>query len=259
MTRAIFSADSNSIDIKMPKAWEDLSQQELSVVYNIITHLDGCDVQTLRLMVFRALANCRIIPLHNDKFKLAVKCIIGQTLKVKTRYCVVTPEQLAELLECLSFLESPGIMPIRPDIWGNAKAVDSQLHGLAFGEWLQLENYYQAYISTKQSDDLQAIAQLLYPGLKPKYIDEAFKFGLLQWVIQVKQYFAKLWPNFFRPANGEVSGTTMLDITNAEIRALTGGDITKEDKIMETECWRALTELDYKAAEAAELKKQLKH
>ena len=43
--------------------------------------------------------------------------------------------------------------------------------------------------------------------------------------------------------------------TTAMIRALTGGDITKEAAIMKMDTWRALTELDAKAREAEELRK----
>ena len=39
------------------------------------------------------------------------------------------------------------------------------------------------------------------------------------------------------------------------IRALTGGDITKEESILKTDTWRALTELDALAKEAANLRK----
>ena len=39
---------------------------------------------------------------------------------------------------------------------------------------------------------------------------------------------------------------------NAEIRALTGGDITKENQVLSMDCWRALTELNEKAREAQE-------
>ena len=45
---------------------------------------------------------------------------------------------------------------------------------------------------------------------------------------------------------------------NAQIRALTGGDITKEAAILQMDCWRALTELDAKAREAEEIRNQLK-
>ena len=50
----------------------------------------------------------------------------------------------------------------------------------------------------------------------------------------------------------------MIEAMNAQIRALTGGDITKEGQIRDSDVWRALTELDAKAREADELDKRLK-
>ena len=47
-----------------------------------------------------------------------------------------------------------------------------------------------------------------------------------------------------------------LEQMNAQIRALTDGDITKEDAVFERDCWRALTELDAKALEAEEFRKK---
>ena len=49
----------------------------------------------------------------------------------------------------------------------------------------------------------------------------------------------------------------MLEVVDAEIRALTGGDITKEAQVLQSDCWRALTELDAKAREAREMKELL--
>ena len=43
---------------------------------------------------------------------------------------------------------------------------------------------------------------------------------------------------------------------NAQIRALTRGDITKENTVLKMDVWRALTELDAQAADREELKKQ---
>lgn len=42
---------------------------------------------------------------------------------------------------------------------------------------------------------------------------------------------------------------------NAQIRALTKGDITKEKEILSLDTWRALTELDAQAKEYEEMKK----
>ena len=45
---------------------------------------------------------------------------------------------------------------------------------------------------------------------------------------------------------------------NTQIRALTGGDITKEREVLCMDCWRALTELDAKAKDYEELNKNTK-
>ena len=44
----------------------------------------------------------------------------------------------------------------------------------------------------------------------------------------------------------------------AQIRALTGGDITKEREVLKMDCWRALTELDAKAKDYEDMRKTAK-
>jgi hypothetical protein len=46
------------------------------------------------------------------------------------------------------------------------------------------------------------------------------------------------------------------DAMNAQIRALTKGDITKEKEVLTMDCWRALTELDAIARETEELNRK---
>ena len=58
----------------------------------------------------------------------------------------------------------------------------------------------------------------------------------------------------YAPPIGEVLWTAM----NAQIRALTGGDITKEEAVLSMDTWRALTELDAKAKEVEDIKRQTK-
>ena len=48
------------------------------------------------------------------------------------------------------------------------------------------------------------------------------------------------------------------DNMNTQIRALTGGDITKERDVLSMDCWRALTELDAKAKDYEELSRKAK-
>ena len=50
----------------------------------------------------------------------------------------------------------------------------------------------------------------------------------------------------------ELGVLDMRAVMNAQIRALTGGDVTKEREVLSMDCWRALTELNEKAREQQE-------
>ena len=86
---------------------------------------------------------------------------------------------------------------------------------------------------------------------------------IFYWFTSVKRYFASLFTHFLgiSPSNGEnaaLSFRQLQDNVNTQIRALTGGDITKERDVLRMDCWRALTELDAKAKDYDELQKATK-
>lgn len=254
-TRASFSGNPPVIDVRLPQAWHELSHAELLSVYRIIVRSHSSGNESVEFSLFRYFTGLKVLSEENGYFRC--RFIADHAGKTKRVLCRVTPMQLAELLEPLSFIYDPGTVPVRIDSWHGAKAVDAQFHGVTFGEYLQIENLYQGYLSSHNDDALISVATILYPGIKNKHIDEVFLFGILRWLIQVKALFSRNWPNFFKPATGGVSVPSMLDVMNNEIRALTGGDVTKEEVIFSTDCWRALTELDFKAKEAEEYKRQM--
>lgn len=205
--------------------------------------------------LFRLFTGVRVLRREHDRFLCRINAADGgKTARV---LFWTSPGDLAELLEPLSFVSSPGDVPVRLDRWHGAEAVDDRLHGLSFGDYLRLENLYQGFISSQDIGSLHSMAEILYPGIKTEHIDEVFTFGLLQWVVQIKSLFRRMWSHFFRPATGAVSAPSMLEVMNNEIRALTGGDVTKEEVVFATDCWRALTELDFKAKDAEDIRRQL--
>lgn len=79
------------------------------------------------------------------------------------------------------------------------------------------------------------------------------------WWASVKLYFASQFPHFFQPFQRSVGADqpelpNLMGAMNAQIRALTGGDVTKEKEVLQMDCWRALTELDAKAHDIQILK-----
>ena len=118
--------------------------------------------------------------------------------------------------------------------------------------------YYQGFLHTQNLDCLNDMAHLLYPKLSDKVqLNKAELLSVFYWFASVKANFTRLFPHFFTPIAQEKSnllgnaesniGEELRQAMNAQIRALTGGDITKEEAILQMDCWRVLTELDAKA------------
>lgn len=63
-----------------------------------------------------------------------------------------------------------------------------------------------------------------------------------------------MFPHFFKPADKVGGNYSFLESYNAQLRALTDGDVTKEELVKSIDTKRALTELDAKARDAEEFK-----
>lgn len=170
--------------------------------------------------------------------------------------CYISAESMAALAEGLAWIDDPGTVPVRVDELRGVRALDTKLHGVAFEIYLQAENCFQGILNSKSEAAVAALARLLYPGVRraPAGWEQLM---VVQWWAQVKAMFAELFPHLFRPTGGSAT-TTMMEVMNSEIRALTGGDVTKEGEILAIDTWRALTELDAKAREAEEINRKIK-
>lgn len=251
-TRVSFSDDPPTISVSMPEKWSDLSDTELRTVFRVIDTYTGRD-DNVPFQVFRRLAGMRVERTYEGRFLCSFR-----SGKEKLR-CWITPEAMAAHLECLSFLSDPGDTPVRLARIGygrrkSYKGVNPQLHGFRFLDYVMLENLYQGFLKSKDPSDILKMTSLLYPGFRPgkDRISAYEALSVIQWMVQVKGMFARTFRNFFRPAAGGGSAPSMAEVMNNEIRALTQGDVSKEAEIFEIDCWRCLTELDFKAREAEE-------
>lgn len=240
-----------TLNITIPRGWHELSEQELRMIYKFLAVYEP-DVAPIA--IFCNLANAKIIREVDGKHLIAFR--INNKLSINT---LISAEQMVEYISHLDWLAEPGNTPVRlPRIGGN-KAVDAYLHGVPFGEYLRIESLYQAYLQSQNSTVLVRLANILYKGKhRIKHLDDADSINIFNWVAQIKSHFASEFPHFFRPAEGGGDEPKMVEIMNAQIRALTGGDVAKEEQILAIDCWRALTELDAKAREADEFNKQMK-
>lgn len=236
----------------VPVSWRQLSGDDLAKVYAIMGRHDSDSVP---LAVLFKLAGIRVIRKQDEGFLCAVRCK-GEK---KLHPVILTPEMLMPACDALGWLLEPGNLPVRLEVLRGATAVDADLHGVPFKDYITVENSFQGYMNSKDPRALSAVAAVLYPGADFSTPPEGVEvINLVNWCAQLKGMFAVMFPNFFRPGGeGGASSATMLEIMNNEIRALTGGDVTKEEQVFNTDCWRALTELDFKAREAEDFNRQM--
>ena len=241
-------------NISLPTSWTELTDKQLLMVYGLFARvLSAPEVKTLCLMKWNKLEVLNEHPKNTFLVKRGKQ----------TFY--LTSSQIQAATSTLDFLDSFPPEPIRLARIGCHRALPADFEGVPFEKFLYSDNLYAGFLNTKSDNLLLQMAQVLYDSdnIKPS---QAHLVSVFYWFASLKQFFTRLFPHFFQPLNDQTTNLLaaqslfeqLRDSTNAQIRALTGGDITKEATIKQLDTWRALTELDAQAREAEEYRKQSK-
>ena len=254
-------ANGNTLDFKFPKCWQELDQRQLKAV---LVFLSAYDKTTALLRITLFFANMAIVESREGTSLCRVVTDKGM-MSVN-----LSSEDLLALTEYLQWVLEPGTHPVLLDELYGRKPIDKLLHGVPFETYIMLDNFYQGYLMSKNQQAVVEMANLIYsrPMDAKEWPDDADiaridslkqyeLFAIFQWCTQLKAHFSIQFKNFFKRAEGGGS-QSVIEAMNAQIRALTGGDVTKEKEILAIDTWRALTELDAKAREAEEFKQSMK-
>lgn len=248
--RPLFSDDKKTVNFFGPRCWQELNQDQLRyVLFLLSTYSDHVVVKTYMFIRFSG-----IHVISRDKF--GWKCFVR--VLGKRKFITLQPWQIESLISQFNYIDNYEMRDVRLEKINGLRAVDPELHGFRFADYLNAEKYYQAYNINKNDRFLKQLALILYRkrnGSMARKIkmDRAELLGVFLWYSYVKYRFSKAFPHFFKKIPIESAGSyDFIQSMNAQIRALTEGDVTKEDLIFNTDCWRALTELDQKAREAEE-------
>lgn len=248
-----------ALDFKMPEGWSAMDDRQLRYVFRLTA--EGYSADEVKILSLLKFSRCEIIGRNEDKW------LVRQNKKLYELQTI----QFAEFMPQLQWLVEIPQLPVRIASFRGHKATDSTMQGSQLKDYLIVENLYQGFLSTQNNDFLRQIAQVLYKKkskLTPdfKHLPDWFILSVFYWVTSLKSYLANMFPEFFKPIAPESSGAlaspntadSVREAMDAQIRALTKGDITKEEEILSSDTWRALTELNAQAREYAELKAQTK-
>lgn len=244
----------DGLQLFSPKSWGEMTQDQLRYALTVLATFEPTSAKVYMI--------CRFSGLHIIKRTYrGWECFVRTGLLGRRKFVFLQTWQIQSFLEQMKFVDTYEGMGVRLDSIHGFRAVDILLHNVAFIDYLNIEKYYQLYLmNSGESQLLLRIANILYRdrrghAAKIGFLDSAEQTGIFLWFSYIKSEFSKQFPHFFRPIAAEdVQDYDLIGSINAQIRALTDGDITKESIIFNMDCWRALTELDQKAREAEEFK-----
>lgn len=244
-----------SIDLKLPTKWEDLSDKHLRYVFALLAQ--GYTATEVKAYCLHRWAGLKVLHRYGNVW----------ACKHDGLNFVLAAEQVERATHALDWLDSVPTLPVRLAKIGSHHAIDAQFQGVPFETFIVCDNLYQGYLATKQDNLLDELAAHLY-GTQRIRLTEAERVSVFYWFASLKTFFARVFKHFFQPvsnASGDDGNMfeqqqsqyeQLQNAVNAQIRALTKGDVTKEQLVLSLDTWRALTELDCQAREYEELERK---
>lgn len=235
-----------TINITLPTSWQELTPKQVRYVYFLLS--EGYSADAVKTFCLCRWAGIEVIEPYGD----------GYTIRYQKNLYHLTASKMAACLHHLAWLDTVPSVPIRLELAGR-QAPSADLAGVTFAQYMTCDNLYMGYLHTQNTELLQEIVRVLYDD-ETIICDEGERIAMFYWFASVKSLFGRLFPHLFTTAE-VTEGTDMekklRDQMNAEIRALTKGDITKEEAVLKMDVHRALTELDAQAEDYEEMKKEI--
>lgn len=236
-----------SINFQVPQGWHELGDKQLRYVYQLLaSDFSADEIKTLCLLQW---SGTKVIGCQDSGSYLLKR---GKIL------FEVTPLTLAELLPHLDWLGSIPTVPVRISKINRQHALPADFSEVPFETFIICDNLYQGYLQTQNDELLDQLGATLYG--KSMTFKPYERINIFYWFAALKDTFSRKFPDFFQPIDAATGGNllgssapSVEDAMNAQIRALTKGDVTKEKEVLALGTHRALTELNAQAREYKEL------
>lgn len=239
-----------SFNVALPTSWQELTQEQLRAALSLMaTGAAGTSLMTQAFLIFAGLK-----PEGEDIYRNRA----GFLIKIGVN-------QITAAALHLEYLTTPPTAAVRLDRAedGTPCKTGADFEDATFGEFLHTDGLFLMYLNNPEAnaDRLAEIAEMLYPCITAKAAaSPLMNANIIIWLSGLKKQLAAMYPYLFAaPAAADYEETPeeaaarRRRATLSMIRALTGGDITKENDILKTAAHSALNELNEKAREAKEL------
>ena len=241
-----------TINLTVPRGWHELDDKQLRYLFGLLAdEYSSAEIRTLCLFRW---AGLKVQYCHNSHF----------VARLGKDDFTLSATIVADAIETMKWLDEIPSYPVRLSHIGKFTALQADFLSVPFETFIFCDNLYQGYLHTKDDSLIDEMIKVLYNGCNSKILPLE-RISTFYWFASLKQYFAKTFHHFFQQTGGtdcnllgsaKSIGEQVQEAMNAQIRALTKGDITKEKEVLAMDCWRALTELNAQAKEFEELNRK---
>lgn len=242
----------DTLNLTVPTSWAELTQEQLRQIYVLmVRYVSRQDIwlKAAAASVFRW-NGLKIVSPYGSNW----------LIRIESKEYIIDTQEFAQVCRTLEWLKDIPADPVRLDVIDGAKAMSPDpTYDLTLEQWLACENLYQGYQYTQDPVHLRSMAAMLYRK-DDICLTPSEEISIFYWWSSVKQMVSAMFPHFFKPAPVKADdipdADTVRRSVDAQIRALTKGDISKEEQILSMAAIRALTELDAQAREYEELNRK---
>ena len=243
-----------SFNLTLPKVWAELTTAQQLYVYFLLS--EGYDAAAIRSFCLLRWSGIKVLAAQGRKNYL---------VQYGKQRGLLSASQVAAAATELSFLNELPPVPVRPDCIDGHEALPADLMGVPFEKYLCLDNLYQGYLQTQDETIISQMAAILYDDEGVK-LTKTQTVAVFYWFASLKTMLRNRFSHLFQSFDLKQSnllGSASLSLhlqeaMDAQIRALTKGDVTKEAEVLKLDTWRALTELNAQAKEYEELRRYSK-
>lgn len=245
-------------DIKIPAAWSQLTDHQAAQVISVIHLAKGLSRE--EALTICALRTSGIRLISTDSTGALILIPKTCTSARKTIISRIPYQRLTALISAISWVLDMPDIPWRPNRLMLAKPASPRLTEFTFGQFLEADALYSAFLQSPDQEKLLRLAKILVPHhlRKPAKWEQQ---AIILWFSSLKAWLARRYPSLFTTSPVEGTAGTLAPLRqsfqaqfDAQLRALTKGDPLKEDAVLNLPLHRALTELDAQAAETQHIK-----
>lgn len=241
-------------DFAVPSCWAEVSQVQLRSLCRLRAR--AWKPEAVRAALLIRWSGAKVA--GHGRGKAVIKMPSGDLVEL-------TPLRIAEAAEALRWIDEPPTTPVMLRELRGRRLTCGDFRSEPFERFIVCDNLWQGYLFTRREEMLDRLSAELYRLPRRKLpLDGWERHAVALYWASLKEFYRLHFKEFYRGgedsslSGGAVTPQEVQDSVNAQIRALTKGDVTKEAEVMAASTWRALAELDAQALEYRKLKEMSK-